>query len=220
MTIFWKIFWISWHIFFQINFRFHLSDFLGKVKKQMSKQKPSTICLSYIMMKYIPLENIILLEKISTIWQLVFSPMPLKYQASYQAVTNNVISGAFGLMFVVHISSSTLFVALAKWSSLSLILLVHLCKALKLLILGFLVWKCVISPTLHLKVRLIPKPPVKDVNLLLSERPHLCTEPLHHLLKWSEFILLPPLWKDLYCRSVCYWKHNFPHHYAFFLARS
>lgn len=32
----------------------------------------------------------------------------------------------------------------------------------------------------------------------------LCSEPLRHLLKWSESLSLPPLWKGLYCESVCY----------------
>lgn len=123
----------------------------------------------------------------------------LKQQASYLTVANSMISRAFihGSMFIVHISTSTLFVALAKWSLLSFILLVRLSKYLNPLILSFLVWKYVIFPTLHLKVQLIPKPPIKDMNLLLSERPHLFMEPLCHQLKWSEFILLPPLWKNL-----------------------
>ena len=176
--------------------------------------------------RYILLKNIILLGKISITWQLVFSDSEevcfWKSKLPYPTGPNSIISRAFinGSMFRVHISSSTLFVALAKWSSLSFILLAHLSKHLNPLILSFLFWKYVIFPTSHLKVQLIPKPPIKAMNLLFSERPHLCTEPLRHLLKWSEFILLPPLWKDLYCKSMCYWKHNFPHHYAFFLARS
>lgn len=207
-----------------MNFRFNLSHFLKKGKNKQTKN--SIESLYHILWKiystgkrYTIRENNHYLA-IGVFW--LRGSMLLNKQASYQTVANNVISRAFinGLMFIVRISTSTLFVALAKWSSLSLILLVHLSTPLNPLMLSFVVWKYVLFPTLHLKVQLIPKPPVKDMNLLLSKRPHLCTEPLRHLLKWSEFILLPPLWKDLYCKSVCYWKHNFPHHYAFFLARS
>lgn len=156
----------------------------------------------------------------SIVWQsgLFLTPR----QAYHQTTANSVISRAptNGSVFAVHISAAALWVALAESSSLSRILWARLCEPLNPLTLGTLVWHRVIFPALHLKVQLIPKPPVKDVNLLLSGRPHLCTEPLRHLLKWSEFIWLPPLWTDLYCKSVCYWKHNFPHHYAFFLARS
>lgn len=130
---------------------------------------------------------------------------------------NRVISRAStnGLVFAVHTSASTLFGCISKIKLIRL----HSLSPWTPLTPPTPAWHCAIFPELHSKVQLILKPPVKDVNLLLSGRPHLCTEPLRHLLKRSEFVSLPPLWTDLDRKSVCYWKHNFPHHYVFFLAR-
>lgn len=129
--------------------------------------------------------------KWASLWQLVFSPGSMLEKASPTGA-NSIIKDKS--LRMVHVYSFILqfHCCISKMKLIKLYSLAHLSEHLIPLILSFLVWKYVIFPTSHLKVQLVSRNPrIKAMNLLFFREATSSTDLIRHLLKWSEFILLP-----------------------------